>query len=160
MSESRPLSRLECFLFLAVIGLVVVGLVLCEEARAEGVPEVVLQTIAMESAGESDLGMGLVAKVIVNRARLSGKTLEEVCLAPKQFSAWNKPEWARKWLRSHFSESTHQRAKKALEWALSLDSAMFNRLSHYHNTAILPYWARGKAITVTEGNHAFYEGIA
>jgi len=31
--------------------------------------------------------------------------------------------------------------------------------THYHTTAIAPYWAEGHTPVVTIGNHAFYVGI-
>lgn len=43
-----------------------------------------------ECRGEPKAGQLAVASVILNRAQKSGKSLEAVCLAPKQFSCFNR----------------------------------------------------------------------
>jgi len=53
--------------------------------------EILGLTIIGESRGESIAGQVAVGCVIRNRTR-SGKTYEEVCLAPKQFSCWNEDD--------------------------------------------------------------------
>lgn len=118
------------------------------------ISEVVLQTIAMESANQDDEGMYLVASVIVNRAR--GGSLERVCLARKQFSCWNDSKWAQGWLKRHYTASVQVRAANALRRALN---APKEGIRHYHTTAIKPYWAKGKQ-GMTHGQHVFYAGIA
>ena len=130
----------------------------CEPARAE-VSEVVLQTIAMESADQPFGGQVAVAQVLLNRARLRGTSPEVEALRPKQFSCWNDPKWAQEWLDSHFSEATRHKAKKALKMASTPDFLKFNRLSHYHHVSIKPYWAIGHTPSLVIGSHAFYEGI-
>ena len=46
-----------------------------------------------EAAGEQESdGMAFVRDVMVNRARKSGKSLEQVATAPKQFSAYTRPD--------------------------------------------------------------------
>lgn len=120
--------------------------------------EVVLKVIAAESANQSDDGMYLVAKVIVNRARMRGLTLEQVVKQRKQFSCLNSPKWMRQWCNSHFSMATRHRAVIALDMALNDHSGQFDRLTHYHVASIMPYWAQGKA-GMRVGEHVFYEGI-
>ena len=122
----------------------------CETCWAEP-SEVVLQTIAMESANQSDYGQYLVASVIVNRAH--GGSLERVCLARKQFSAWNDHKWAVSWLSRHYGVRERLRALKALEKALS---APKRGITNYHTTSIMPYWAKGRKAVIVEGSHAFY----
>ena len=127
--------------------------------KAEQHSEIVLQTISMESAGESDEGMYLVAQVIVNRARRANKTLEWAVLKPKAFSCWNSPKWAKAWLYSNYTPKTHQRALKALNRAIVETDSTAMKLTHYHTTAIMPYWANGHTPTIVVGNHAFYSNI-
>ena len=119
--------------------------------------EVVLQVIAAESANQSDFGMYLVARVIVNRARAKGWSLERVVRQPYQFSALNDKKWLFKWLRTHFDDKTRKRASKALSDALSKDG--YSRIRHYHTVDVHPYWARGHKPVIREGSHLFYEGI-
>src|SRR3990167_2315124 len=120
---------------------------------AETLPysETVLQTIAMESGGESLEGQAMVAKVIINRAMGSNKSLEAVCKAPKQFSAWNSPKWAKAWLRANYTPIVRQRALKALNMALQ--NTGNPAIKHYHTKNIKPYWAKGKTPTLTIGAH-------
>lgn len=135
---------------------VLMGLcILAGSARAEGVSEIVVQTIAMEAADQSEYGQYLVASVIVNRARRAGNSLEWVVLRRSQFSCWNDREWARQWLGSHFSASTAKSAKKALEQAIT---APFPGITHYHTMAVKPYWVDREPVIV-EGSHKFYRGI-
>jgi len=53
--------------------------------------DLMIRTIIGEAAGESSEGQAAVAHVILNRANSSrhGNTIEDVVLAPAQFSAWN-----------------------------------------------------------------------
>lgn len=126
----------------------------CQEpAYPAEIHEDVLKTIAMESANQSDEGMYLVASVIVNRASVSGKTLLAICKAPKQFSCWNSPKWAREWCTSHFDQKARKRAKKAIEMAII---APFPEINHYHTKAVRPYWANKLVRVKVEGQHVFY----
>lgn len=143
------MRRLMLVLFLALI------LSWCEECLAEP-SEIVLHTIAMESANQSDYGQYLVASVIVNRAKGSNTTLEKVCLAKRQFSCWNSHKWAFSWLSRHYGVSQEVRARKALEKALS---APMDGIRHYHTTSTMPYWAKGHKPVIIEGQHKFYNDI-
>jgi spore germination cell wall hydrolase CwlJ-like protein len=129
-------------------------MVLAVSVHAES--EIVYQTIAMEAAGESDEGQAMVASVILNRAKKSKKTLEAVCLQPKQFSCWNSRKWAQAWLSLHYDAQARYRAVKALETARN---ANLGHATHYHTTNIKPYWSKGHKPSVVVGRHAFYEGI-
>lgn len=126
-------------------------------AYAEDSREIVLQTIAMEAANQSDRGQYLVASVIVNRAMASGQTLGQVCTARKQFSAWNDPKLAARWLSRHYDPSVRLRAYNALQRALNRP---YEGIRHYHTNDVRPYWSEGHKAAITEGAHLFYEGIA
>ena len=133
--------------------------VLCLLARQEvGMAEpseIVLQTIAMESASEPMEGQVLVARTIQNRARKAGITPERAVLRPFQFSCWNDRKWAKRWLDTHYGPKTRLRALKA--WEMASYSTFNGR--HYHTTDVMPYWAKGHAPSVVVGRHAFYDRI-
>ena len=135
------------------IGVTLIG---CEPAYPAEVSEVVLQTIAMESADQPFEGQVAVASVIINRARKAGKSLEWVVSRPKQFSCWNSQSWASRWLSRHFDSRTRSNALSALETALISGN---RQVSHYHTRDILPYWAKGHKPALQIGRHLFYEGI-
>ena len=127
----------------------------CEQvARAES--EIVLQTIAMESANQQAAGQVAVASVIINRARVSNRSMEAICRAPRQFSCWNDPKWASRWISRHFDSQTRLRALTALERARNAGN---RHVTHYHTRDITPYWAKGHSPVIVEGNHAFYSDI-
>ena len=119
--------------------------------------EVVLRTIAMESAGESLEGQAMVARVIIERSRRSGRPLEAICKAPRQFSCWNSPKQAQRWLLRHFDGVTRSRAIEALKMAIN---AKGGHPTHYHTLDCKPYWAVGHKPFLIVGNHAFYNDIS
>ena len=55
-------------------------------------PDIVARIILGEAAGEGPAGMMFVRDVLANRAKTQKKTLEEVATAPKQFSAYSRPD--------------------------------------------------------------------
>jgi len=125
--------------------------------------EVVYKTIAMESASEPLEWQVAVAGVILERSRGSRKSLEAVCLAPKQFSAWNTDSkavrWRRAWLDRYYTPKARQNALKALNKAILEQSKGLNPgYTHYHNKDVRPYWSVGhKGVLI--GKHKFYKGI-
>lgn len=64
-------------------------------------------TVLGEARGESDLGKCAIAHVILNRARRSGRSVADTCLAPWQFSCWNAADPNRLFLE----ETIHKAAK-------------------------------------------------
>jgi spore germination cell wall hydrolase CwlJ-like protein len=120
------------------------------------VPEVVIQTIAMESASEPDLGMVWVAKVIQTRAERANISPDRVVMRPKQFSCWNDRKWAYNWLKRYYGPSTRQRAIEAWNKALI---ANLGHPTHYHTVDVMPYWAKGHKPMVRVGRHVFYNTV-
>lgn len=142
---------------------VLLALCLCSVGYAEP-SEIVLKTLAMEADG--DASQTAVAGVIISRSMASGKSLEAVCLAPKQFSCWNDGKWSRAWLTRYYTPKARQRAEMALKQASYEASKGRNPgYTHYHaynvnqwEVEVKPYWARGvKGVRI--GNHVFYRGI-
>src|SRR3990167_6559133 len=130
----------------------------CEPAYPAEVSEVIIQTIAMESADQPFEGQVAVASIIINRARRAGKSLEWVVLRPRQFSCWNSPKWAFSWLSRHYDSKARSTALKALEMAINAKEG-HTRLTHYHTLDVMPYWAKGHKPALQIGRHLFYEGI-
>lgn len=151
---TRTKEDVIAHLIVFIIGLIIVLVVTsCDTAHAEP-SEIVLQTIAMESASEPIEGQIMVAKTIQNRAERGNISPESVVLKRKQYSCWNDPKWAKAWLDRNYTPNVRQRASKAWEMALG-ESVNY---THYHTIDILPYWAVGhKGERV--GKHIFYGGI-
>lgn len=123
----------------------------CRIAHAEEVSEVVLQTIAMESASEPE-GMKYVALTLINRARLRGTTPEIEALRRKQYSCWNDRKWASRWLTRYYNPQVRQRASKA--WYMALENPI--GVTHYHHKSINPYWTKSMDFIEQIGVHRFY----
>lgn len=113
--------------------------------------------LILEAGGEDNLqSMWAVKEVVDNRARQSKKSLEDVLLAPKQFSCFNglKPEDAINRARKH------PKWEKALGIAIS-EARLTNYTKgadHYHAIYIkAPYWTANMELTVIIQNHKFYK---
>lgn len=120
--------------------------------------EVVYKTIAMESANQPFEGQVAVAGVILERSRQSGKSLEAVCLAKKQFSCWNSRKWAFSWLSRNYDAKVRSKAIRALETAINASQA-YRGVRHYHAKGVRPAWAKGHEPAFVIGEHLFYRGI-
>lgn len=132
----------------------------CFPVHAESAPEIVYQTIAMESASEQE-GMKYAALTLINRARRRGTSLEVEALRPKQYSCWNGGgKWAKAWLGKHYGVKTRQAALNALETAYKLASdPRFQGIRNYHTINVHPDWAMGHVPAFRVGSHLFYRGI-
>jgi N-acetylmuramoyl-L-alanine amidase len=120
--------------------------------------EVVAKTLYAEARGEDLKGLQAVASVIWNRAGSDYSKLKNVCLAPSQFSCWNKGDF--------------QVNKRSAIWrrCQALAESMFNggfspsvTATHYYafngtNKMEVPRWA-SKAVAAGNyrdiGNHRF-----
>ncbi len=132
---------------------------------------VLAKTIYGEARGENKPGKYAVALVIHNRwkkiIKKKPKTqIKDVCLAPYQFSCWNKNDTNYKVLSTDDSDINkkgfHDRLMEAL-YVLCVheldDDDITNGATHYHTYNILPYWAKGKEPCAKIGNHWFYNNI-
>lgn len=133
--------------------------------------EVVAKTVWAEARGEGVTGMLCVAYVIKNRLEsgLWGKTYEDVCKAPYQFSCWLREDSNRKALDNWSWQSKDPSQVFALG---STTSALFEMApdptlgaTHYHTTAkpnwlpnVIwpPKWAVAMGKPVIIGHHSFY----
>lgn len=119
-----------------------------------GSADVVASTLILEAGGEKDpRAMAAVAEVIMNRAKAKNKTAEQICLAPLQFSCWNKKDIS----------VTIRKAQKHPKWAEAMrivsssSSTSHTRgADHYHTLKVNPSWAKKLKKTTVIGNHIFY----
>lgn len=130
---------------------------------------VLAKTLWGEARGEGIAGMEAVAAVILNRARTGYRhcrSIEAVCVDPKQFSCWNADDPNLPQLNS-----IDQRPDDAFRSALGVAARAANgqlqdptsRSRHYVATTLpasaRPKWLRGKVPVVTIGRHEFYNDI-
>ena len=150
MILTHSLTRILLFISTAFI------LNSCEQtpALSQDVDEIVLQTIAMESANQPILGQAYVAKTIQTRARRGKISPRQAVLVPKQYSCWNSPKWAKAWLDTNYTPKARQNALEAWQMASRLPM-----VSHYHTRQVRPYWASSMQRIVIVGQHHFYKEV-
>jgi len=148
--------RDSIFSAVAVLGSVILCalLLLCGRAEAN---ETAILTIMGEAASEPLEAQIAVAEVIRNRAALRGQTIEQVCLAPRQFSFWNDRARAARWLRDHGHGDVYQRASRA--WYESEETRLTRGADLYYNPqACRPLWNFALLIPRGQfGQHVFYK---
>ena len=130
--------------------------------------DILARTIYGEARGEYHRPEGglsaliAVGNVIMNRVKAQsgyGKTIQEVCLKPRQFSCWNAGDPNRAILTgerindSVFAMCRQVAAKIASEEWPDLTKGS----DHYHALSISPSWARGQKPKVRLANHVFYQ---
>lgn len=119
--------------------------------------EIVTATLILEAGGEAnDHGMVAVYEVIQNRARMSKKTLSQICLAPKQFSCWNGVSDVAKIIEK---AKKHKKWYQARHVVLNAVNANYTKgATHYHSNKISPpFWIRKMTCVGEIGNHTFYK---
>ena len=98
--------------------------------------------IYYEARGESKLGMLLVAKTTINRARNS-----DICKVVYQ--------------KNQFSWTSYPHSKpdpKIYKQIEQLDVySIKSNVMYFHNTKVHPKWAKYKVVIAKEGNHIFYD---
>jgi N-acetylmuramoyl-L-alanine amidase len=103
-----------------------------------------------------------IGNVIMNRYSKQswyGKTIQEVCLKPHQFSCWNGNDVNSPLLNSipnnqyAVYEKCYDVAQKIIsnEWPDITKGA-----DHYHATYVSPTWRNSKILTAHIGSHLFY----
>lgn len=157
------LGRQHKWILLAVLGLVIWSIY-----RMKNDIDLMARTAYGEARGEGLPGMEAVMHVIMNRVHglnYYGRSVPEVVTKDKHFSAWNLGDPNRPVMLSA-SEETDPLFAKAK--ALAADVYSGNRpdttggATHYHTTAILPYWAKSPRMRSlgAMGNHTFYQETA
>lgn len=144
-----------------------------EESREfynEIAADVLARTIWGEARGQGQAGMEAVASVVLNRVAVAkerggrywwGNDIVSVCQKPYQFSCWNRTDPNYKKLIAVTDANIHfvtslRIARRAVAGVIADRTG---GATHYHTTAILPYWAQGQKPTVTIGDHIFYRLI-
>lgn len=134
-----------------------------------------IRTMLGEAGGEGEVGMAAVAHVLKNRTidgGYGGRTIGDVAMAPKQFSAWNEGPGGIPAIRNWSTESkAYQRAAKVYDAVMGGHNAdMTNGSTHYFSpkgmqalkaggsqSHLVPTWwaAESAKGQVTIGNHKF-----
>lgn len=115
---------------------------------------VVADTLYKECRGESVAGQRAVASVIWNRSQKSGKSLESVCLARRQFSCWNngyRPIKVRNEQEGAIL-ARFEAIEKEMECGAFKPSGIW---SHYHALTVNPAWSKGMKNQAVIGRHVF-----
>jgi spore germination cell wall hydrolase CwlJ-like protein len=125
------------------------------------IDHVIARTAWAEARGDGSQGMAGVINVIMHRASRPGwwgRTPEEVCLKPQQFSCWNANDPNRtKALAVDESDPMFARAM-ILEDAALRGTLVDNTggATHYHAVGVLPRWAASMRRVARIGGHIFY----
>ena len=126
--------------------------------------EILARTVYGESRSETRQGKRAVAHVILNRVSKDGwwgKTITQVCLHPKQFSAWNIGDPNRvKMQNVDLGDVAYRDCMRSVLDALAYGAIdPTHGACHYHTHAVSPKWAKGEGY-LSIGGHRFYSGIA
>lgn len=134
--------------------------------------EIFSLTVYGEARGEKVEGQIAVANVIKNRC-VNGKTYRDICLAPYQFSCWNKNDPNRNMLleigeqliHNNKVNNIHLKQIQYLVIGIDIGSLLDNtkRARNYltknlYRSEKAPLWAKTMTVTAQIGNHIF--GIA
>jgi spore germination cell wall hydrolase CwlJ-like protein len=143
---------------LLVITVIALAYLLASDEAHAGTREAEKTCIATaiyhEARGESLLGQVAVANVIINRMKSQWfpATACDVVYQRKQFS-WTLFPSKLEPVVDYGSDVIMKIAELALSGRL-IDYT--NGATHYHTTAVKPYWKHTKTYTTTIGNHIFY----
>ena len=130
--------------------------------------DILARTLYGEARGEGLIGMEAIANVIINRVALSkerqtwwGKTIEEVCLKPFQFSCWNPADVNfYKLIRVNASDDIFRLCQRIAKRAiLGILPDITKGATHYHRKDISPAWARRLTPVFEYKNHLFYREV-
>lgn len=128
----------------------VVGIMMAGSVRGG----VVADTLYRECRGEPLEGQLAVASVIWNRAQNSGRALETVCLARKQFSCWNGGYTKVK--TAGAADKVLMKRFEAIEAQMKAGTFQPTGVwTHYHRTDVHPVWSDGMTDKKVIGRHLF-----
>ena len=131
-----------------------ITLIACAQPSLTDEQQVLALTLLAEARGEGVQGMEAVAMVVKQRMVNRSQTAKQVCLAPKQFSAWNgrsKSDLEYLWRSPAASD-----AVGVVRRFSQLDPAVIDYADHYCTVKITPYWALNQQPVAVIGNHKFY----
>ncbi len=132
--------------------------------------DILTDTAFMEASSEGREGMQAVCNVVMNRVALADKhphfgdgTVKGACMAPMQFSCWNKgePNQARRAATPH-DDPVLAMARSLALMALAggLDDITSGATYYYADSIPIPKWAEGKTPCKTIGQQIFFNNIA
>lgn len=125
--------------------------------------DIMARTIFGEARGElaryGTVALIAIANVIFNRYKKHfAKSIDAVCLAPQQFSCWNKndPNYS----KMIAVDEKNDIFRKCLEIATNVINGKYPDITdgcdHYHAYYVKPYWAANLRPKHTFGSHYFY----
>ena len=124
-----------------------------------GLPTMIVAwTLYLEAGGEGREGIDLVASVIANRAQAGNRSVLDVCLEPRQFSAWNDKPVPAGWVMDRIAPNDSAWSYCLLV-AKALCSGAFRPCTdatHYHARHVAPAWASGMTKVNSHRGHVFY----
>lgn len=138
---------------------VVLGIKKMTTEKSEEI-DITARTLWGEARGEGVTGMQAVANVIRNRVnglKWFGSTFKEVCLKPRQFSAWedlNRPKMLAVDTSDKQFAAAVDIATRAVNGTLPDITGGAN---HYHAVGVKPSWADTSKRTAIIGRHIFYK---
>jgi spore germination cell wall hydrolase CwlJ-like protein len=108
-----------------------------------------VKTLYGESRGEGMIGSLIVAKVILNRAKLSDSSVCEVVQKDSQFDGYQK--YKNKFVPIEFYITVEK-------WMLFIDAVpkQFRYATHFHSVKRKPRWTKGFAYLGRWKGHIFY----
>lgn len=127
---------------------------------------ILCQTVYGEARSEETQGRMAIVHVILNRVKKHGwmgKSVEEVCLKPHQFSCWNDDDINRdkcinlSWMECEDNGIFHD-VKLALNW-WKVGNDVSDKSTHYHTKYVYPQWSFNKIPCVKIGDHLFYNDV-
>lgn len=127
--------------------------------------DILAWTMLGEAGGEGMQGMADVGHVILNRLNNGryGSSIQEVALAPKQFSTWNSGAGGNDPKGKYPKDSAaFQRARQIAEQVVAgTIPGPPGKPLDYNAPSVSPYWADSKAKhgTYTRNGHVFYPSV-
>lgn len=118
-----------------------------------------------EGRGERIEGQVAIGSVIINRTKLSRKTVKSVCLQAKQFSCFNSSDTNSSILEEIAMDwDKHIESDKALRQCYWVAKGLIEgwikgnvkNATHYHHVDSNPVWAAKIEKLMKIGNHQFY----
>lgn len=125
-----------------------------ESSQLTNEQQILALTLLAEARGEGVQGMEAVAMVVKQRMTNRSQTAKQVCLAPKQFSAWNGRSRAD--LEYLWRSPAAPDAIGVVRRFDELDPAEIDYADHYCTVRITPYWALDQQPVAVIGNHKFF----
>ena len=128
----------------------------------EAAAETLALTLWGEAAGRPVRAIEALAALVMNRARAGvphwGRGVAEICRAPFQFPCWNRNHPRHALLRGVAAGDgalaiCRRVAARAVAGALPDPTG---GATHFHDAAVLPGWAIGRAASAEIGGFCFY----